>query len=374
MIIKSYSRLILHAIPSLLAIILIELVNIQVYVHGPLSKHELLLLGWLVLQMIPGFVFGYISDRHYRRVTLIVTQIFGFIGGILLSVFGFEIWVLVLIALTFNPMPVARAAFIDNFPQYSLLKLIAITFLAQFLPWAFFDIIAPIDPKYFVFFILGILGLNILLTIFWFKDDYDRKMHEHVSLRAIKTKVPILLTLTAFTLAETTFYITWSLFEETPSLQNWQAIIQYATLIGILISMLYKRLPHFSVITLFYSIGAGMLLTVLLRCGKSHGSDCSSLFINAMSYYSVIGGLYLSFVTVAVIELFGPRYKGVGSAMIEFGDTIATFIAPLITLILKLNILGISITVTLLYIVAAITQRRAEYTLAILQNKPASKN
>lgn len=359
-----FNRLVLHSIPSLIAISLLELVNVQVYLHGPVSKNSLLLLGWLVLQMIPGFFFGYISDRHIRRKILIIAQALGLIGGTILLIFGFELWVLAFIALTFNPMPVARAAFIDNFPEHSLVKLLAFTFLAQYIPWLFFDYIAQFDYRHFVVFILGLLALNTVFTIFWFIDNYDHNSTKHVSVFAIKTRIPVLLALGAFTLAEATFYILWAHLEEAPQLQAWQSTITYGTIGGILISMLYKRLPHISIITLCYSIGCVATLIVLIRCFIHNNAHCGDIFLNSMSFFSILGGLYLSFVGVSVIDMFGPKNKGVASAMIEFGDTIATFAAPIITFLLGKNLFGIMIVITVLYAIAAMLQRACEYSLA----------
>lgn len=356
---KKYSEIILHSFPSLIAIILVEVVNVQVYLHGPVSQSQWLLLGWLVLQMIPGFVFGYISDRYFRKFVLIVSQILGLIGGALLAIYGYENWVLILIGLTFNPMPVARAAFLDNFPQYSALKLVAITFLAQYLPWAFFTYLSKINYQTIIYCILGVLALNTILTMFWFKDDHDKNKVAHENMFTIKYKLPIILTLLAFTLSETGFYLVWAFLEITPSFQSWQSITSIGTLIGISLAMLYNRLPHISVITLFYSIGAGILLSVFFRC-LIMPSTCDETFVSAMSNYSIVGGLYLPFVTIAVINMFGSKYKAVGSATIEFGDTIASFIAPITSFLVNDKVSSIVLILVCLYICAGIIQRYSE--------------
>lgn len=361
---QKYQGIILHAVPSLIAISLLETVNIQVYLHGPISQGPLLLLAWLTLQMIPGFVFGYISDQYYRKMTLIISQALGLIGGIVLAIYGFEIWVLVLIALTFNPMPVARAAFLDNFPQHSTMKLISITLIAQYLPWAFYDYLAKFHYQTIVFGTLGVLALNIALTVVWFKDAYDKKELMHKKPTNFPNKVPILLTLIAFTLAETTFYILWTFLEETPGFHSWQSIITYGTLIGISMAMMYNRLPHISIITLFYSIGTGFMLAVLARCIFS-SLPCNETYVTAMSCFSIIGGLYLPFVTVAVIDMFGPKHKAMGSAMIEFSDTIASFVAPITSFLIHEEVYVIVIISLILCTLAAIIQRLSERITAI---------
>lgn len=360
-----YYAIIKHAIPSLVAIALLEIVNVQVYIHGPISEGSLYILGWLCLQMIPGFVFGYISDRNFRKKALVISQFLGLVGGSILSVFGYENWVLVVIALTFNPLPVARAAFLDNFPQYSTLKLIAITFLAQHSPWVFFNFIAKFDYKVVVFWTLSILAINIILTIFFFTDNYDKKPKKHVSIFPKKFKIPLLQTLVAFTLAEATFYLLWAHLEVNPFLQTWQSYTTFGTVLGILIALLYNRLPHISIITLFYTIGAGILITVFVGC-IFNLSKCNDYFVYAMSHYAVIGGIYLPFVTAAVIDMFGSRNKAFGSATIEFGDTIASFIAPITGFFLKDKIQWIILVTVFLYVLASFIQRSAEKRLISL--------
>ena len=54
-------------------------------------------------------------------------------------------WVLILIAIIFNPTPVARAALLDAFPNYSTLKIVATTFFVIYFPWMFFNELSTID-------------------------------------------------------------------------------------------------------------------------------------------------------------------------------------------------------------------------------------
>lgn len=347
--------LFLHSVPSLVAISLLELVNIQVYIHGPVGGSATILFTWLLVQMIPGLLFGYISDRHYRKLALIVSQALGLVGGSVLAIYGFELWVLYLIAAVFNPMPVARAAFLDNFPNVSTMKLIAITFFAQYIPWSFYNLFTHYSYQVVVSWILCVLLINIILTAFFFQDQYDHSKNKKE--RAV-IKKPIAFTLVAFVLVEMTFYLLWELLEESPSLQSWQGMTNYGTIIGISISMMYNRLPHRSIITLLYSIGAGILLIILTSCLL--GKPCQQTYITAMVCFTVIGGLYLPFVTDGVIDMSGCRHKAVASAMIEFGDTVASSLAPLVGIAVHFNTFFVVIISFVLCCTAALLQRRSE--------------
>ena len=74
-------RIILHAFPTLLAIALLELINAESYYFGPFEEKEKLFTAWNLLQLIPAFVFGYLSDRNCRKKALVISQALGLVGG-----------------------------------------------------------------------------------------------------------------------------------------------------------------------------------------------------------------------------------------------------------------------------------------------------
>ena len=80
----------------------------------------------------------------------------------------------------------------------------------------------------------------------------------------LKSDSRIKFTLIAFICSEITFFMTWNYIEDTTGVIVWLDITTFATLIGILIAIFYNRLPHMSIITLFYSIGIGLTLVALL--------------------------------------------------------------------------------------------------------------
>ncbi len=356
---KRHHRIISHALPSLFAISIAELVNIEVFFFGPISHKAPLLFGWQLLQFFAAFTYGYISDFNLRKKTLVVSQIIGFAGGVTLLTVGFNVWVVILIALTFNPQAVARAALLDNYKQYSSLKIIAVTFIAQWIPWAFFAHISKVPYQKMVFWILIALAVNALLTVFFFQDlsDEHEKKREPDLIKVIKERKGLLFTLAAFTLSELTFFINWEFMEAVPEISSWLEVTTFGTLVGILISMLYSRLPHMSIITLLYSIGAGIMFVTYVTCSRD---SCTTNLIGAMSHYVIIGGLYIPFVTDAVINMVGSRHKGVGAAAIEGGQTLAALIAPISKVLFKENSSQLLLAFTLLYILATASQKAAE--------------
>lgn len=361
----NYIRISRLAIPSLISIILVEIVNMEFYLNGPIKENSLFLVLWIALQLIPGFFFGYISDLNFRKATLIICQLLGIVGGLILSLFGFEIWVLVLIALTFNPVPIARAALLDHFPHHSTVKLVAITFIAQFTPWAAYGYLANVNYKTVVIFIIGLLFLNLISTIFLFPKDQKKRedLTTTQKVNVISHNPALIYSLLAFICAEAAFYLVWAFYEYNPAGHLWLSLSTASTITGICLATLYTRLPHISIITLFYSIGAAITFIAFLRCFSLH-SSCDNSLETSICFYAIVGGLYLPFVTDAVIKMLGPRRRAVGSATIEFGDTVACFVAPLLN-IFNLGSYHLLLFVVMLFATATILQKAGENKLQL---------
>lgn len=351
-----------HTIPLLLTIIIMELITIEISL-APIYKTTAYHIIWLFLQLVPGFALAYLSDRNKRKKILIISQCLGIIGIILLAKFGFNPWVLAFVAITFNPTPIARAAFIDNYPQHSILKLISITFLAQWIPWTFINYIPKIDYTIVLYILLAVQSLNTVLSFLFFKDKYDYVNHDEkhpYPWEILIRKKAILYTIVAFILAELTFYLVWLFLENHPRMHSWLSITTLATLIGICIALLYKHIPHMSIITLLYGIGAGFMLVSFVICLSYPSSSCDNRLINSIINYSVVGGIYLPFVADAVITMSGEKHKAIGAAFIELGGAIATILSPLICIMINLNSNRLLLIIAIIYILAMFSQRHAE--------------
>ena len=348
---KNHVKSILHAIPSLIAIIILGVIRTEANIYGPISQNH-----FMLMTLIPGVLFAYLSDQHFRKYTFIISQMLGIIGGIVLTIVGFKFWAVVFIALVFNPLPVARAAFLDNFPQVSALKVIAITFIAQYIPLAFDSIFQTIPYEKVIFWSLIILSINVFFSIFWFRDKFDTPRPTPSFIHMGKNTSSIFVFLIAFIFAETNFYILWDFLDMNPMFNGSLSKNTASTLLGVSLAALYTRLPHKSVITLAYSIGAGMAFLAFIHCNHN---TCAADFVDSMKYYSLIGGLYLPFVADGVIGML-PKYKAMGAASIEFSDVIATILASLIFSHGTYQISILMLVVTVLFAIATGLQRYAE--------------
>lgn len=78
---------ILLSIPSLLIIVLVEIMRVEINIMNPLSQGHILVL-WNGLELIPAFVFAYISDRNHRKKVLLWSLVLAFFGVVIFNFFG----------------------------------------------------------------------------------------------------------------------------------------------------------------------------------------------------------------------------------------------------------------------------------------------
>jgi MFS family permease len=352
------------SVPLLISIALLQLVYVELNLYGSFFNGGRFFVVWNVLQLFPAFIFAYISDRHYRKGALIASQCLGFLGGSILYFLGAEPWVLVLIGLTFNPMPVAQAALLDNFPKVSSLKLITLTFLAQYLPWVFYEQLGVFSFKTLILFTLVLMLFNIVLTVLFFQDNKDvgsdSFIHKSISIFKRIDKI-LIYTFLAFMFAQLSIYSIWIFMDYSKVDFAWVDITNFAGFVGIFCVFLYHRLPHMSLITLFYTIGFGVFLTLLILC-NTEGFHCFSNLLFAMGYYCVVAGMYLPFVTEAVIRLVGARHKATGAALVELADTFAMGVGSVLVAFAIRSPTVIVYCVVLFFLVATFLQKRAERT------------
>lgn len=360
--IKNVHKIISLAIPSLVAISILELINIEANYVGTTYNNNQLFIILNFLQLIPAFTFAYISDKHYRKKVLIISQFFGFLGISTLFIIGIKLWILIAIALTFNPIPVARAALLDNFSHHSSLKIVAITFLAQYFPWIFYNQIVsfPINKLYGITLIL--LFANIVLTKLIFKDRTDT-LHTTTSITTSKfiNKINkrMIFTIVSFMFAGMSLYLVWIYLQYTGNNFIWFDFTNLGIFIGVASALVYSVLPHMTIITLFYAVGLCMYLVTFIA-DMATPLKCEQCLLNTFSHYSIVVGMYVIFVTEAVIKMFGSRNKAIGAAVIELTNSIAMVISSMIFIFAKPDATAI-ITMTIPFFLAAVLlQKRAE--------------
>lgn len=362
------------SIPALLAILISGVIDVQIIANHPFSNiigeviknpvaaDVIRRLLWNILQLIPAYFFGSLSDTYLRRDYLIYVQIFGFIFGLIFLIIGFKSWVVFLFAMTYNPLSVARAALLDNYKKVSSTEIISTTYIFKYLPWIFIVPLTRYPIRSVFYFLVPVLALNVLFTIFLFRDRFDTKkkmeqfeeLHKEEKASFIReNKWAILLNVASFAAAETTFYLFWTYLEETPSVQNFLFLSTLLSILGLLVVLFYRRSPTISTVAKLYAslILSSIVLAIILYL---FGYSPKEFLIVVMIFNCVIGGLYISISTGVLIQLSGTKRRATGSAFAETSDVIALFAASLLYTLGRSTALVIFLEIVFLFLLATL--------------------
>lgn len=360
----------LTAIPSSIAMLCQSIIVVIILIHGPLQSGSFkVLLLWLICETASGFIFGKISDLKKRKLILMLFQITGVIAGFVLLYFDLTILIMSLIALFFNPTPVCRAAFLDNFPKISPLRVLGATYLISYLPQAVYPVFYYFSAKQIILAVLITLCINTPLMFFLFKDKHDSKEYEidhskKTSLKQVLLKnVCLRFIIIGFFFAETPFNVMWDFMDLNIQTRLWFPVISIVTMVGIIFSMIIsKKLPHLIMITGIYAVSIifPVLTYFLHQFNLLNVSPTLALLIST-AFACGLGGLYLPFIADAIIRRMGAKNRGFGAALIEFVDTSSSSIAaPIISQVFSSNVILMLPLFSLFYVFATFFQIKAQ--------------
>lgn len=310
-----------YALPGAISILQVQALDVFMYTQSPIGDNLLLFLGWIFLQGLMGVIYAKISDGNKRKLVFVLVQMLGVPLCMTLYFFGHGNFIPIMLVAAFNPLSVAKAALLDNFPKQPPLRIIVLTYFLQYLPWAFYDIIGSINPQTFLIIQVPILIINSFYTLLFVKDKYS--VGNKVSHFKISKKRPR-STLSAFFFAEAAFYLIWAVMESKSGISREFSITTVGTIIGILLILWYSNKPHFSLISLFY---AGCTIFILF-------SFIPNISMVSLPFTSLFGGMYLPLVTDSMILFYGGKHKAYAASLVEFTDSLSRILGTIIPLIL----------------------------------------
>lgn len=309
-----------YALPGAISILQVQALDVFMYTQSEIGNSLTLFLGWILLQGIMGIVYAKISDGNKRKLILVLVQMLGVPICMSLYFFGHSEFIPMMLVAAFNPLSVAKATMLDNFPKKPPLKIIALTYFLQFLPWGFYDIIGNVNPKTFLAIQIPILIVNSFYTLVFVKDHYavgNKVSHFQATKKRPRS------TLAAIFFAEAAFYLIWAVMESKGSIPNEFATTTLGTVTGILLILWYSNKPHFSLISLFYAGCAAFVLFGFIPTISSLSLPFASLF----------GGMYLPLVTDSMILFYGGQHKAYAASLVEFVDSLSRVLGTVIPLI-----------------------------------------
>lgn len=358
----SLHDLVVHLIPAILVVSLFEIIAIEVYLNTPLQESKIKFFVWRSAQAIGGFILGYLSDKYCRKKILILTQVLGALILPLLLWQNFAIFPLFLIGFFFNPSPIARAALIDNFPKESKAKLIAITYVAQFIPWCFYLKVKGFTSYEVIMAALITLAINVTISYLFFEDRKDKKSnHKKETSQSVvhtKRRKRALYTLCALFSGQLVFFISDTFFENLTSNAGLFSALGIGSLIGVIVGIFYRKIPHLSLLT--FCFGIGILLSVVPLITNYLVPDLNIDLPYQLMLFSNLGGFYLPFVFDVVLSATSASYRGTACGIIDLiialssiiGVAIVILLSPTETLILSMTII--------LFLISTVIQKKGE--------------
>jgi len=349
-------------------IALYELIAIGIYLNAshPTKSNESELFGylfiWIFSQAIGSFLLGILSDRYCRRKMLIISLSWGAAFLPIIYFLTKSNFVLLMFGLGFSPSPIARASLVDNFPSESKLKLMCLTFVAQFIPWVFYMWIALI-PKLALFWLSFICLLTVLaLSLFWFRDRRDKNLrHSHGTIetsihRHAKRRVSCILLALIF--AQIIFFLTDSYFENISSSSGFYSALGIGSLLGTGLALFYRKTPHVSIITITY--GLGFLLSIMPLI--------SVLFLNIaevnikfqIMVFSNLGGFYLPFIYDIILSNFSRSSRGTACGIVDLVISFSSLVGMTLTIYLHPKEIQLVLITTVLFLIATVVQKIGE--------------
>jgi hypothetical protein len=255
-----------------------------------------------------------------------------------------------------------RAALIDNFPRESKVKLIGLSFIAVFLPWCFFNKLIKMDPDFVLLVTIIFLAINLLFTIFVFQDRRDlSNSYQKKPFFIRKNRKKVLLTTLALLSGQIVFFLSDSYFEESAQNAPFFTALGIGVLLGSIISVFYRNIPHISLLTVCYGIGLIFSLLSVLTASILSSPDGS--LATQIMLFSILGGFYLPFVFDVILSSVSSNYRGVACGILEVIISISALLGLGMVILFNPNEREILFLMTLLFLMSTILQKRSENDL-----------
>lgn len=340
----------------LFLIIAFEIVAINVYHTFPLNEHSTFFALWFLCQGISGIILGYISDNHCRKKILILIQVLSTLSLIWIFFNGINYYNFLCLSLFFIPSPIVRASLIDNFSRFSKVKILAISFVAQFIPWSIFDKLVKFDSNSIYFYVIIAMIFLLIFNLLFFSDQRDIHKND-IDFKKI-TKIKPTFILLAFLLVQIIFFITDTYFEKSVETQVFFTFLGFGSLVGAIVALFYSKTPHLSLLTVTYGIG------IVLSSIPVFSSIFYPVYLECIPFqfmvFSNLGGFYLPFVYDTVISILGNNHRGLACGLIDGIISLASVIGLALVIFFSFDDKGISILTASLFIFATIFQRLSE--------------
>lgn len=316
-----------------------------------------------ILEACGAILIGFLSDKYCRRKMLLYTQVIGLVLLVLAFKTSFSFPLLLFLGFIYNPLPIVRAGLIDNIPHYSKVKLISFTFVFQFLPWCIYDKIINFKTEDAYLSTILCIAVSLLVSLFFFFDQRDSKVASINQLQIYKlihpsAKKKFFYTLFAFLPVQLVYFFSDNLLESYSQNPQFYSIISFGSVIGALISSLYKKTPHVSVLTISY--GINMLLSIIpIACLYIYNFHDISVPLQLM-IFSSLSGFSLPFVYDIMLNAIDAHFRGTTCGILDWIYSISSVFNIVLVGFLSVNLFFTFAIITFFFALATLLQKKAE--------------
>lgn len=372
-------KLILLALmPALTAIFIGDLLLVFIFMS---LGGESLSLELLIYTLIEGgfaWLLGKLSDKWNKKNVLLLIHSLALIF-LLFLFYNHEhlskyLFLAGLAGMIFVPSPAARSYIIDHYHANVLIykslyitetRLISISWLAQYLPWALVFVFNFFSKSQYVLFIIIMLILNVFMLLFFIKKENVKvKSDNNTSILIHFNKSKNILL--AFLFAQTVFFVLFSKIEFIPQNNGLFFLVGIGAIIGTILGLFYQKTPHLSTITYTYGIcfGLSLLGVLFLWVFDINSAIVIDAFVKIqIIYLGGIGGFYLPFIYDIVIQRGGANHRGRMLACLEIVQLVASLFGILLTSILQNKLTFLFFLISILFVFSIILQIKEENEL-----------
>ncbi len=377
---KAYFKAATELLPSLTSIFLGDLLLVYVFFSLGSEKLSLQFFAYAFFEALALFCLGKLSDKWSRKKALLMVHLLALPLLVVLYFYVYKeqieheelknhIYLLLMAGLIYSPGPPCRAIIVDNFRStiiklhednfYNKLnltetRLIGISWIAQYLPWALSPLFALVDKSQHLFILIILMGLNIPFLVLRLKDAMEKSLHtHHQPFRKSFSRSPF--TLSGLFLAQIVF---WAVFDKIDLLQNREFVFSMVGIgasIGTILSMLHRKTPHITAITDFYQLG---FVFCIISSIFSYYFNDQTLLTFQLIVISLIGGFYLPFVYDIVVSKGGAEHRATMFACTEVVQGISSVFGMVLITVAGNNLVLLFSVATVLYMGAHLLQTK----------------
>lgn len=355
---SSEKKISITILPTFLTLAIAEFTRIIIFLITIRVNHMWFYL-FIFGQMFGSLILGFLSDVICRKIIMMLSLILGLAFLSMIFFFPFIPLLYLLFGIVFNPSPIARASLLDNFSNVNKVKLLSLSIIAQWGQWVFAVAISKFLSNQLVYFNAALLLFGFLAVWAFFYDKRDEKPNHSKPITLIHKdqKIKFYTTAIAFCITQIIIYLAASIIQVGLNTKI-HYLDSFGALLGPAFAILYRRTPHFSVLSVSYGVLFYYMCIPLLSKYIFNYQDVNAVFQIAIVANVVF--FYLPFVFDILLSTTNASFRGVICALLAAILSFSAICSFLLIKIAKITVDSSLILFPITFLIAVIIQKYAE--------------